>query len=78
MACGTPVLTYNRQGPSESVINGVTGWLVNSDKELVDLASKIWKDGYPQKMRKNCITRASLFDAKKISEKWIDLVGEQQ
>jgi len=27
MACGTPVLTYNKQGPSETVINGVTGWL---------------------------------------------------
>jgi len=78
MACGTPVLTYNRQGPSESVINGSTGWLVNSDKELVDLALRIWKDGYPQKMRKNCIKRASLFDAKKISEKWIKLFGEWQ
>ncbi len=78
MACGTPVLTYNRQGPCESVVNGVTGWLVNSDKELVDLASKIWKEGYPQKMRKNCVARASLFDAKKIVEKWIKLFGEQQ
>jgi len=78
MACGTPVLTYNRQGPSESVINGSTGWLVNSDKELMDLASRIWKDGYPQKMRKNCIKRASLFDVKKISEKWLKLFRELQ
>ncbi len=78
MACGTPVLTYNRQGPRESVINGVTGWLVNSDKELVGLALRIWKKGYPQKMRGNCVTRASLFDAKKIAEKWIKLFGEQQ
>ena len=78
MACGTPVLTYNIQGPSESVVNGSTGWLVNSDKELVDLALRIWKDGYPQKMRRNCITRSSLFDAKKISEKWIKLFGEWQ
>ncbi len=78
MACGTPVLTYNIQGPSESVVNGSTGWLVNSDKELVNLASKIWKDGYPQKMRKNCIKRALLFDVKKISERWVELFREMQ
>ncbi len=78
MACGTPVLTYNRQGPSESVIDGVTGWLVNSDEELVSFASRIWKEGYPQEMRKNCIERSSMFDAKKISEKWIKLFGKLQ
>ncbi|MFA5363894.1 MAG: glycosyltransferase [Candidatus Bathyarchaeia archaeon] len=73
MACGTPVLTYNSQGPSESVIDGVTGWLANSDQELVVLAARIWRDGYTQKMRKDCIQRASLFDVKKISEQWIKL-----
>ena len=77
MACGTPVLTYNTQGPSESVINGSTGWLANSDKELVDLALRIWKDGYPQKMRRNCIERASMFDLKNISEKWLQILKEQ-
>ncbi len=78
MASGTPVLTYNIQGPSESVVNGLTGWLASSDEELVGLASKIWKEGYPQKMRKNCIERASLFDVKKISEKWIKTLRELQ
>jgi len=76
MACGTPVLTYNIQGPSESVVNGSTGWLADSDEELLGLASRIWKDGYPQKMRKDCIERASLFDIKSISEKWLKLFKE--
>jgi len=76
MACGTPVITYNIQGPSESVVNGSTGWLVNSDRELLERASRIWKDGYPQKMRKNCIERASLFDVKNISEKWLKILKE--
>jgi glycosyltransferase involved in cell wall biosynthesis len=40
-ACGTPVLTYNRQGPSETVIHGVTEWLANSDEELVNLVIRI-------------------------------------
>jgi glycosyltransferase involved in cell wall biosynthesis len=47
VACGTPVLTYNKQGPRESVVDGVMGWLVNSDEELVSLALKIWREGYP-------------------------------
>jgi len=76
MACGTPVLTYNIQGPSESVVNGSTGWLVNSDRELVEHASRIWKDGYPQRMRNSCIKRASLFDVKRISDKWLKLFKE--
>jgi glycosyltransferase involved in cell wall biosynthesis len=76
MACGTPVLTYNTQGPSESIVDGSTGWLANSDKELIELASKIWKNGYSKKMRKECIDRASLFDTKVISEKWIKLCKE--
>lgn len=46
MACGTPVLTYNRQGPRESVIDGTTSWLANSDEELVGLALKMWREGY--------------------------------
>jgi glycosyltransferase involved in cell wall biosynthesis len=78
MACGTPVLTYNKQGPSESVIDGSTGWLVNSDEELLDLALRIWKDGYAQKIRRNCIKRSALFDSKKISEELINLFREWQ
>ncbi len=76
MACGTPVLTYNTQGPSESVINGITGWLANSDQEMVVLASRIWKDGYTKNIRKDCIERASVFDKKIISEKWLKICKE--
>ncbi|PVX23147.1 MAG: hypothetical protein CW716_12830 [Candidatus Bathyarchaeum sp.] len=78
MACGTPVLTYNKQGPSESVVNGSTGWLVNNDEELLDTALKIWKDGYPQKIRQNCIARSELFDSKKISDELIELFRKMQ
>ncbi|PVX26113.1 MAG: hypothetical protein CW691_02420 [Candidatus Bathyarchaeum sp.] len=76
MACGTPVLTYNMQGPSESVVDGSTGWLANSDSELVNLAFKIWRDGYPQSIRRNCVKRAMRFDVEKIAEKWVKLVSK--
>ena len=78
MACGTPVLTHNTQGPSESVIDKSTGWLANDDTELVNLAVKIWKKEYPKKMRKKCVKQASLFDVEKISEKWVELVKKMQ
>lgn len=74
MACGTPVLTYNRQGPSESVINGVTGWLVDTDEEVIRLALKLWKNGYPATMRKKARRRALLFNVKSIAEKWLQLI----
>jgi len=54
MACGASVLTYDVQGPSETVINGATGWLANSHEELVRLAVNCWRNGYPSWMRARC------------------------
>jgi len=75
MACGTPVLTYNRQGPSETVVHGVTGWLANSDEELVELALKIWREGYPSWMRSRCRERALEFDVKAVAERWLEIIS---
>jgi glycosyltransferase involved in cell wall biosynthesis len=74
MACGTPVLTYNKQGPSETVEHGVTGWLVNSDEELADLAVRIWKEGYPSWMRSRSREKALQFDVKTIADQWIEIL----
>lgn len=68
MPCGMPVLTYNGHGTSETIINGVTGWLVNNDKELIDLAVNIWKNGHPSWMRTKCRERALEFDVKVIAD----------
>jgi glycosyltransferase involved in cell wall biosynthesis len=70
MACGTPVLTYDLQGPSEYVIDGCTGWLARSDGELVQKAMKLWKNGYPSSVRVNCVKGASKFDRRFYLEKW--------
>ena len=42
ISCGTPVLTYSKQGPSETVIEGISGWLVGNRKDLVSKALEIW------------------------------------
>jgi glycosyltransferase involved in cell wall biosynthesis len=74
MACGTPVLTFNRQGPRESILQNATGWLVENDKQMINLAVEIWKQKYSSVMRKACRKRALLFDTKNISKKWFTLL----
>jgi len=75
MACGTPVITYNKQGPGESIIHNKTGWLVNNDAELEEQILKIWKKGYSPKIRNNCLERALDFDQKIIGEKWVKVLN---
>ena len=75
LACGTPVLTFNKQGPKETITNGETGWLANDDLELLKLAFRVWKTGYPKIFRKNCRQRALRFDVDKIVQNWIKLLN---
>jgi len=76
MACGTPVLTSNVQGPSEYVIHNSTGWLMNTDEESVRKALELWKGGYPSRIRLNCIKVASKFDKKVYIQKWIRILSD--
>ena len=74
MACGTPVLTSNVQGPSEYVIHNSTGWLMNTDEESIHKALELWKGGYPSRIRLNCVKVASKFDKKFYLEKWLKIL----
>lgn len=74
MACGTPVLTYNRQGPAETVTHNETGWLARSDSEIITLATRLWRDGYNNAIRRNCRERALIFDVKNVFERWSKLL----
>lgn len=76
MACGTPVLTYDKQGPSETVIIGKTGWLASTSMELLTLSTNIWKEGYDTSMRSSCKERASIFDVKKMFREWVKVLNE--
>lgn len=57
MACGTPVLTYDKQGPSETVLDGITGWLVRSQEDFVSKALELWKDLKHSEMSDSCFNR---------------------
>jgi glycosyltransferase involved in cell wall biosynthesis len=74
MACGTPVITYGTQGPSECVTNNQTGWLEHSDEEITKRSVELWKEGYPSGMRTTCVKEASEFDRRTYTEKWLKLL----
>jgi len=73
MACGTPVLTYKKQGPLETVVNSERGWLVNDDEELVVAAVNVWKHGYDYATREKCRKNAVAFDINEVFQVWVRL-----
>jgi glycosyltransferase involved in cell wall biosynthesis len=75
MACGTPALTYDIQGPSEYVVDECTGWLAHTDEELEQRSVELWKEGYPQRMRNHCLKEASKFDKKLYAQKWLEMLS---
>lgn len=76
MACGTPVLTYGVQGPSEVIIDEATGWLIEDDREFVDKAVELWVDGYDTAIRRICRDRASKFDRARYIEEWMRILDK--
>jgi glycosyltransferase involved in cell wall biosynthesis len=75
MACGTPVLTYGRQGPAATVVHGSTGWLVATPDEMVSKATEIWRRGDTGISREACILRARDFSGKRMVDElasWIE------
>lgn len=72
MACSTPVLSFNWQGPAETIVNGKTGWLVDNDQEMTKLARKLWKSRYDLGMRGLCMKRVKEhFDKKFFVDKFL-------
>ncbi len=62
MSCGTPVLTYDKDGPSETVLNGVTGALVSSPREFLLKALQWWTDKDTKIKPEMCVSRAKEFE----------------
>jgi hypothetical protein len=71
MACGTPAVTYDVQGPSEYIVDEHTGWLAHTDEELVQKSVGLWKERYASQIRKNCVKEASKFGRQFYTEKWL-------
>lgn len=76
MACGTPVLTYNKQGPSETVIHGRTGWLANDKGEFIKIAKAIWAKGKSGMSSNDCIERSNFFSTDRMISSLLYFLGE--
>src|SRR5208283_832537 len=74
MACGTPVLTYNRQGPASTVVDGRTGWLVATPREMVAKATEIWRRGDTGISRDACVHRAQDFLGQRMIDELADWI----
>ncbi len=71
MACGTPVLTYGRHGPSETVIDGRTGWFCDGREAFVRQALALWEAGQiAPSVRRACVDRAQSFSVSRVGEQW--------
>jgi glycosyltransferase involved in cell wall biosynthesis len=77
MACGTPVLSYAKQGPAETIVAGRTGWLARDREELVTWAAHLWQQGSPgPEMREACRKRALPFGFPEIGRRWEALLTD--
>ena len=74
MLCGIPVLTYNKEGPSETVINGETGWLVNTKEEFVQKAFQLWTSSDPGIDPRKCVQRGTELKLKYELDKLINIM----
>jgi len=69
MACGTPVIAFNHAAAPEVIDEGVSGFLVNSENEMIEAVSKI-----PLINRKKCREiAAGRFDVKKIASNYLEI-----
>ncbi len=76
MACGTPVLTYAKQGPGETVLDGRTGWLVRTVREFVQQALSVNRERYPASWRDACIRQASQFRLEVAAGRWTSIIRD--
>ena len=71
MTCGTPVIAYNHSGAREEILNGETGFLVDSYDEMVSAIRKL-----DTLDRKKCRTHAlNNFDYKKMGEGYNQIIS---
>jgi len=80
-ACGLPAIAMNRYRPSY-VVNGATGFLVESDQELAQCFDLLVKNReLRQSMSQAAVRHASNLDWDRIAGRWMDIfreVGEER
>jgi glycosyltransferase involved in cell wall biosynthesis len=73
MMCGTPVIAFPRGSVREIVDDGVTGFLVNNEKEAVDAIGKV--DGLDKEAIREVAMRR--FQADRMADEYVKLYRQQ-
>jgi glycosyltransferase involved in cell wall biosynthesis len=74
MACGTPVIGFGKGSVPEVIDEGVTGFIVSSEEEMINSIKKIGTIN-----RSNCREHALLrFDVRKIAKQYLDLFSTRK
>lgn len=77
MAAGTPPIVANGGGQRETIINGETGFLVNSLDEMIEkMRLLLTDDTVFNRISKHARERAKEFDRREFVKKWINLIEE--
>jgi glycosyltransferase involved in cell wall biosynthesis len=72
MACGTPVIAFNRGSVPEVVENGVTGFVVNTDADMISKISDLYTIS-----RKICREAAlAKFEARRVAGEYLSLFNQ--
>jgi len=72
MACGTPVIAFNKGGPKETIINGETGFLVEDYTQMIEAVSRI-KEIDRIKCRKHVLDN---FDYLSCAGKYLNIIDK--
>jgi glycosyltransferase involved in cell wall biosynthesis len=70
MACGTPVIAYNHSAMPEVVSEGLTGFIVNNQKEMSLALNKITSLNRTEVRNES----KKLFDVKIVAKEYLELL----
>lgn len=77
MACGVPVIAWNRGAMKSTVDHSHNGWLVSSEEELLRKVQQVMTDGITTQMRDDCVDWVrSYYSLSKLADRYNELCVE--
>ncbi|MDR1154631.1 MAG: glycosyltransferase [Bacteroidales bacterium] len=76
LSCGLPVVAYNTKGPRDIILDGVCGYLVNTEEQMTEKIIACIGDPQQQEdFGKAAVKRAGNYDANDIVDRFMADVG---
>jgi glycosyltransferase involved in cell wall biosynthesis len=76
LSCRLPVIAYKTKGPKDIILDGINGYLVNSNQDFIRKMNEYFtSDTLQATFRTNALTRAREYDKKSIIDSFIRHTG---